>query len=123
MVEIASQSVRPTSGAFGDIHRIVIDILHVIGEEHRIHSVRQSPTSSYPSMRPLVSTATVRMQPIQSQGRGSRRDGRRASRQPQRSTHPPKTMLAPSTSFTPFAPEASTLPPSPLPSPSPYLLL
>ncbi|RVW77887.1 hypothetical protein CK203_054344 [Vitis vinifera] len=33
--------------------------------------------------------------------------------------HPPETMLAPSTSSTPFALEASTLPPSPLPSPSP----
>ncbi|XP_034704122.1 mucin-2-like [Vitis riparia] len=119
MVEIASQSVRPTSGALSDIHRIVIDILHVIGEEHRIPSIRQSPTSSYPSMRPLVSAATVRMLPIRSQGRGSRRDGERVGRQPRRSMHPPETMLAPSTLFTPFAPKASTLPPSPLPSPSP----
>ena len=64
MVEIASQSVGPTSGASSDIHRIVIDILHVIGEEHRIHSVCQSPTSSDPSMRPHVLATTVRMQPI-----------------------------------------------------------
>ena len=75
MVEIASRSVGPTSGALGDIHRIVIDILHVIGEEHHIHSLRQSPTSSYPSMRPPVSAATIRMQPIRGQGRDSKRDG------------------------------------------------
>ncbi|RVW36269.1 Serine/threonine-protein phosphatase 7 long form-like [Vitis vinifera] len=55
---------RPTSGALGDIHRTAIDILHVIGEEHCIHSVLQSPTSSYPYMRPPVSATTVRMQPI-----------------------------------------------------------
>ncbi|RVW75039.1 Serine/threonine-protein phosphatase 7 long form-like [Vitis vinifera] len=119
MVEIASRSAGPTSGALGDIHRIAIDILHVIGEEHRIHSLRQSPTSSYPSMSPPVSATTVRMQPIRGRGRGSRRDDGRAGRQPRRSMHPPETMLAPSTSSTPFAPEASTLPPSPLPSPSP----
>ena len=64
MVEIASGSVGPTSGALGNIHRISIDILHIIEEEHRIHSIRQSPTSSDPSMRPLVSTITVRMQLI-----------------------------------------------------------
>ena len=38
MVEIASRSARPTSGALGDIHWITIDILHVIGEDHHIHS-------------------------------------------------------------------------------------
>ncbi|KAL6336217.1 hypothetical protein AAG906_011099 [Vitis piasezkii] len=48
-----------------DIHRIAIDILHVIGEEH------------YQSMRPLVSATIVRMQPIRGRGRGSRRDGGR----------------------------------------------
>ena len=64
MVEIASRSTKPTSGALGDIHRIAIDILHVFGEEHRIHSVRQLPTSSYLSMRPPVLVATVRRQPI-----------------------------------------------------------
>ena len=64
MVEIASRFAMPTSSALGDIHRIAIDILHVIGEEHRIHLVLQSPTSSYPSMRPPVSATTVRMQPI-----------------------------------------------------------
>ncbi|RVW94352.1 Serine/threonine-protein phosphatase 7 long form-like [Vitis vinifera] len=68
MVEIASRSAGPTSGALGDIHRIAIDILHVIGEEHRIHSLRQSPTSSYPSMSPPVSATTVRMQPIRGEG-------------------------------------------------------
>ena len=40
MVEIASRSAGPTSGALGDIHRIAIDILHVIGEDHRIHFAR-----------------------------------------------------------------------------------
>ena len=122
MVEIASQSVGPTSGALGNIHRIAIDILHVIGEDHRIHFARQSPTSSYPSMRPPVSATTVMMQPIRGRGRDSRRDGGRVGQQPRRSMHPPETMLAPSTSSTPFALEASTLPPSPLPSPSPRLL-
>ncbi|KAL6348554.1 hypothetical protein AAG906_013174 [Vitis piasezkii] len=80
MVKIASRSVGPTLGALGDIHRIAIDILHVIGEEHHIHSVCQSPTSSYPSMRPPVSTTTIRMQPIQGRGRASRRDGGRVGR-------------------------------------------
>ena len=64
MVEIASRFAGPTSGALSDIHQIAIDILHVIGEEHRIHLLRQSPTSSYPSMRPPVSATTIRMQPI-----------------------------------------------------------
>ena len=72
MVEIASRSTGPTSGALGDIYRIAIDILHVIGEEHRIHLVLQSPTSSYPSMRPPISATTVRMQPIKGQGKGDR---------------------------------------------------
>ena len=40
MVEIASRSAGPTSGALGDIHWIAIDILHVIGEDHRIHFAR-----------------------------------------------------------------------------------
>ena len=75
MVDIASQSAKPTSGALGDIHRISFDILHVIGEEHRIHLVHHLPTSSYPSMRPPVSAATIRMQPIRGQGRDSKRDG------------------------------------------------
>ena len=38
MVEIASRSAGLTSGALGDIHWIAIDILHVIGEDHHIHS-------------------------------------------------------------------------------------
>ena len=69
MVEIASRFAMPTSSALGDIHRIAIDILHVIGEEHRIHLVRQSLTSSDPSMRPPMSSTTVRMQPIRGRGR------------------------------------------------------
>ena len=64
MVEIASRSAGLTLGALGDIHRIAIDILHVIGDEHRIYSVRQSPTSPDPSMRTPVSAITFRMQPI-----------------------------------------------------------
>ena len=78
MIEIASRSIGPTSGALGNIHWISIDILHIIREEHRIHSVCQSPTSSYPSMRPPMSATIVRMQPIQGQERDSRRDGGRA---------------------------------------------
>ena len=74
MVEIASRFAGPTSSALGDIHRIAIDILHVIGEEHRIHSVRQSLTSSDPSMRPPMSATTVRMQPIRGRGRCRRAD-------------------------------------------------
>ena len=61
MVEITSRFAGPASSALGDIHRIAIDILHVIGEDHRIHFARQSPTSLYPSMRPPVSVTTVRM--------------------------------------------------------------
>ena len=64
MVEIASRFAGPISGALGDIHRIAIDILHVIGEEHHIHLVRQSPTSLDSSMRLPMSSTTVRMQPI-----------------------------------------------------------
>ena len=72
MVEIASRSVRATLSALGNIHQIVIDILHVIREEHHIHLVYESFTSSNPSMKPLVLATTVRMQPIRGQGRGSR---------------------------------------------------
>ena len=39
MVEIVSRSTRPTLGALRDSHQIAIDILHVIGEEHYIHSI------------------------------------------------------------------------------------
>ncbi|KAL6340141.1 hypothetical protein AAG906_038976 [Vitis piasezkii] len=66
-----------------------------------------------------MSATTVRMQPIQGRGRGSKRDGGQASQQPRRSMHPPETMLAPSKSSTTFAPKASTLSFSPLPSLSP----
>ncbi|KAL6324769.1 hypothetical protein AAG906_018296 [Vitis piasezkii] len=84
MVEIAS-----------DIHRIVIDILHVIGEEHRIHSLHQSPTSSYPSMSPPVSTTTVVYEIM----------GELVDSLDDLCIH--------------LRPKASTLPHSPLPSPSP----
>ena len=77
MVEIASRSVGPTSSALGDIHWISIDILHVIREEHCIHSVRQLLTSSDQSMRPLVSATIVRMQPIRGRRKCGKRDGGR----------------------------------------------
>ena len=48
MVEIASRSAGPTLGALGDIHQIAIDILHVIGEEHRIHSLRRLHHHTHP---------------------------------------------------------------------------
>ena len=61
IVNIASQFVVATSGALGNIYWIDIDILQVIGKEHHICSMHESPTALGPFMRPLMLTTTIRM--------------------------------------------------------------
>ena len=58
-----------------ETHRMAIDVLHAIGEDHHVHSTHEPSTSSGPSMRPpsLITPVTV-----PSIG-GRRRGGRRAS--------------------------------------------
>ena len=84
MADIASHSRYDTTGLVYDLHHIARSMLHQIGEEHRIADYDQEASTSHgPSIRPLVSSTTVRMQPIRGRGRGRvdrrgrGRDGRR----------------------------------------------
>ena len=54
-----------------DLHHIARFVLHQIGDEHRIarHDQKES-TSRGPSIRPLVASTPVRIQPIRGRGRG-----------------------------------------------------
>ncbi|RVW51518.1 hypothetical protein CK203_066856 [Vitis vinifera] len=101
-----------------ETHRIVIDVLRVIGEDHRIHSTHEPSTSSRPSMRPPSLITLVRVSPIRGRGRGGRRAGHRhvplASTLVQPS-HPPVTstfpLFQPSASLElPFSPPDISIP-------------
>ena len=77
MVDIASRLHRATTGLVCDLHHIARLVLHQIREEHRIAVHDQEASTSHgPSIRLLVSSTPVRMQPIQGKGRGrvDRRD-------------------------------------------------
>ena len=54
-----------------DLRHIARSVLHQIGEEHHIagHD-QQASTSRGPSIRPLMSSTPICMQPIQGRGRG-----------------------------------------------------
>ena len=60
-----------------ETHRIAIDVLHVIGEDHCVHSTHEPSTSLGPFMRPPSLIMSVRVLPIRSRGRGGRRAGQR----------------------------------------------
>ena len=54
-----------------NLHYITRSVLHQIGEEHRIVGYDQEASTSHgPSIRPSVSSTTVRMQPNRGRGRG-----------------------------------------------------
>ena len=71
MADIASRSHGATTGLVYDLHHIARLVLHQIGEEHRIVGYDQEASTSHGlSIRPLVSSTPVRMQPIRGRGRG-----------------------------------------------------
>ena len=84
MADIACLSPRATIGLVYNLHHISISALHQIGEEHLIAEHDQEASTSHgPSIRPPVSSTSVRMQPIRGRGRervdrrGHGRDGGR----------------------------------------------
>ena len=84
MVDIASCSCGATISLVYDLHHIARSVLHQIREYHRIIGYDQEASTSHgPSIRPLVPSTPVRMQPIKGRWRGrvNRRgrgqDGRR----------------------------------------------
>ena len=75
MDDIASRSCGATTRLVYDLHHIARSMLHQIKEEHCIAGHDQeASTSSGPSIRPLMSSTQVRMQPIRWRGRVDRRD-------------------------------------------------
>ena len=72
MTDIASCLRGATTGLVYDLHHIARSMLHQIEEEHYIAGHDQEASTSHgPSIRPLVSSTPVRLQPIR--GRGRRR--------------------------------------------------
>ena len=70
LTDIASRSHGATIGLMYDLHHITRSVLHQIGEEHSIAGHDQeASTSRGPSIRPPVSSTSVRMQPIRDRGR------------------------------------------------------
>ncbi|RVW20358.1 Serine/threonine-protein phosphatase 7 long form-like [Vitis vinifera] len=60
-----------------ETHRIAIDVLHAIGEDHRVHLTHEPSISLGPSMRPPSLITPIRVPPIRGRGRGGRRAGHR----------------------------------------------
>ena len=55
-----------------ETHRIFIDVLRAIGEDHRVHLTQEPSTSSRPSMRPPSLITPVRVPPIKGREKGGR---------------------------------------------------
>ena len=55
-----------------ETHRIAIDVLRAIREDHRVHSTHEPSTSSGPSMRPQSLITPVRVPPIKGREKGGR---------------------------------------------------
>ena len=114
LIQITIVSHMIISHDLEETHRIAIDVLCAIGEDHCVHSTQEPSTSSWPSMRPPSLIMPVRVPPIRGQGRDGRRAGQRhvplayTLVQP---SHPPVTSTFPL--FQPFASLESPL--SPLP--------
>ena len=71
MVDIGSISHGASSGLLYDIHYIVRSVLCLIGEDHRIATHDEEASTSHgPSIKPHVSSITIRIQPIIGRGRG-----------------------------------------------------
>ena len=84
MADIACRSPRATTELVYNLHHVSRSMLHQIGEEHLIAEHNQEASTSHgPSIRPPVSSTSVRMQPIRGRGRervdrrGDGRDGGR----------------------------------------------
>ena len=105
LIQITVVSQMAISNDLEETHRIAIDVLRAIGEDHRVHSTHEPSTSSGSSMRPSSLITPVRVPPIRGRGRGGRRAGHRhvplASTLVQPS-HPPVT-----STFPLFQPSAS----------------
>ncbi|RVW88638.1 Serine/threonine-protein phosphatase 7 long form-like [Vitis vinifera] len=116
---ITTVSQMAISNDLEETHRIAIDVLRAIGEDHRVHSTHEPSTSLGSSMRPPSLITPVRVPPIRGRGRGGRRAGHRhvplASTLVQPS-HPPVT-----STFPLFQPSASLE--SPLSPPDPSISL
>ncbi|KAL6329490.1 hypothetical protein AAG906_021185 [Vitis piasezkii] len=67
---ITAISQMAISNDFEETHRIAIDVLRAIGEDHRVHSTHEPSTSSRSSMRPPSLITPVRVPPIRGWGRG-----------------------------------------------------
>ena len=106
LIQITAVSQMAISNDLEETHRIVIDVLRVIGEDHRIHSTHESSTSLGPFMRPSSLITPIKVPPIRGRGKGGRQVGHRhvplASTLVQPS-HPPVTstfpLFQPSTSL------------------------
>ena len=71
MTDIASSPRGATTGLVYDLRHISRLVLHQIGEEYRMVDYNQEASTSHgPSIRPLVSSTSVGMQPIRGRGRG-----------------------------------------------------
>ena len=71
MADIASHLRGATTVLVYDLHHITRSVLHQIEEEHCIVGYNQEASTSHgPSIRPLMSSTLVHMQPIRGRGRG-----------------------------------------------------
>ena len=77
LIQIIVVSQMAISNDLEETHQIAIDVLHAIGEDHRVHSTQEPSTSSGSSMRPPSLITLVRGPPIRGWGRGGRRAGHR----------------------------------------------
>ena len=75
LIQITVISQMAISDDLEETHRITINVLRAIGEDHRVHSTQEPSTSSGPSMRPPSLIMPVRVPPIRGWGRGGRRAG------------------------------------------------
>ena len=88
MVDITSISHGDSSGLLCNIHYIVISVLRLIGEDHRITAQDEETSTSHgPPIKPPVSSTAVKMLSIRGRGRGRGRGqpsqaGKRGSRRP-----------------------------------------
>ena len=105
LIQITIVSQMTISNDLEETHRIAIDVLRAIGQDHCVHSTQEPSTSSWPSMRPPSLIMPVRVPPIRGRGSGGHQAGQQhvplASTLVQPS-HPPVT-----STFPLFQPSAS----------------
>ena len=64
LIQITVVSHMAISDDLEETHRIAINVLRAIGEDHRLHSTHEPSTSSGPSRRPPSLIMPVRVPPI-----------------------------------------------------------